>query len=148
MRTAPAISKTVASKHACVKVNTFDPTLVPNELATSLAPIPNANINATTNPHITNQNNSSAYGSIPQLFIQIKTPHRNTFYIQKEIFQHLSNYFNDNNFTLTTTFPNLANTFQSNNPLFNNQTNKKNTACTTKLYLIIAIRLNLLKYHK
>ena len=46
-RTAPAISATVAMLHACLTVSTFDPTEVPKELATSLAPRPKANIKAT-----------------------------------------------------------------------------------------------------
>lgn len=37
INTDPAISQKVASQHACLMVNTPDPTLVPNELATSFA---------------------------------------------------------------------------------------------------------------
>lgn len=55
IKTAPAISKTVAKTQACLMVKTPDPTLVPNELATSLAPIPKAKINAIINPRITIQ---------------------------------------------------------------------------------------------
>lgn len=149
IRTAPAISKTVASKHAWVRVNTLDPTLVPNELATSLAPIPKANMNATTNPHITNQNNSSAYGSIPQPFLYIKTPHRNTFLYFKINFlaptQFQRQYFTlgNNNF-----FKTSLTLFKAIILSLTIKRMEQNTACITKLYLIIAIRLNLLKYHK
>jgi len=52
----PSISNIVARIQACFKVKTLDPTLVPKELATSLAPIPNAKTNAITKPHITSQN--------------------------------------------------------------------------------------------
>lgn len=45
-RMAPRISKIVASIHACRNVRTLDPTEVPNEFATSFAPIPNAKKNA------------------------------------------------------------------------------------------------------
>jgi len=47
IRTAPAISTTDAMLQACLIVSTFDPTEVPKELATSLAPRPKANTNAT-----------------------------------------------------------------------------------------------------
>lgn len=47
IRTAPAISTTDAMPQACLTVSTFDPTEVPKELATSLAPRPKANTNAT-----------------------------------------------------------------------------------------------------
>jgi len=47
IRTDPAISATVAIIQACLTVRTFDPTEVPKELATSLAPRPKANISAT-----------------------------------------------------------------------------------------------------
>jgi len=47
IRIAPAISATVAMLHACLTVSTFDPTDVPKELDTSLAPRPKAKINAT-----------------------------------------------------------------------------------------------------
>jgi len=47
IRTAPAISATVAMIQACLTLSTFDPTDVPNELDTSLAPRPKANIKAT-----------------------------------------------------------------------------------------------------
>lgn len=53
MRIAPAISKTVAKQHAWTMVRTLDPTLVPNELATSLAPIPKARIKAIIKPTTT-----------------------------------------------------------------------------------------------
>lgn len=46
-RTAPAISKMVAKMQACLNVRTLEPTDVPNELATSLAPKPNAKRNET-----------------------------------------------------------------------------------------------------
>lgn len=38
---------------ACLKVTTPEPTAVPNELATSLAPTENAKINAMINPKMT-----------------------------------------------------------------------------------------------
>ena len=47
IRTAPAISTTDAMLQACLTLSTFDPTEVPKELATSLAPRPKANIKAT-----------------------------------------------------------------------------------------------------
>jgi hypothetical protein len=53
MRIAPAISKTVAKQHAWNMVSTLDPTLVPNEFATSLAPMPKAKIKAITKPTTT-----------------------------------------------------------------------------------------------
>lgn len=46
------ISATVAIAHACRSVSTFAPTLVPKTFATSLAPTPNARINAKMNPII------------------------------------------------------------------------------------------------
>ncbi|KAI8429817.1 hypothetical protein MSG28_000331 [Choristoneura fumiferana] len=61
---APAISKMVARTHACVRVSTLEPTLVPKELATSFAPIPNANTKATTKPASTIQSISGVNGSI------------------------------------------------------------------------------------
>lgn len=63
IRTAPAISKNVANQHACTMVSTLDPTLVPNELATSLAPIPNAKTNAMIKPKIISHNKLGEYGS-------------------------------------------------------------------------------------
>ena len=56
MRMDPSISKMVARIHACLRVSTLEPTLVPNELATSLAPIPNARTKAIMKPAITSQN--------------------------------------------------------------------------------------------
>ena len=50
--TAPAISANVAMIHACFNVKTLAPTLVPNTLATSLAPTPKARVNASTKPAI------------------------------------------------------------------------------------------------
>lgn len=44
-------------------VNTPDPTDVPNELATSFAPMPNASMNAITKPMIMIHIESAAYGS-------------------------------------------------------------------------------------
>ena len=61
--TDPAISNTVARQHACLIVSTFDPTLVPNELATSLAPIPNAKTKAITNPKMIIHKMLGEYGS-------------------------------------------------------------------------------------
>lgn len=48
----PAISNIVAKIQACTMVRTLDPTLVPNEFATSLAPIPNAKAKAIMNATI------------------------------------------------------------------------------------------------
>lgn len=66
MRTAPDISQTVASQHAARIDNTPEPTLVPNELATSFAPMPNANTNAITKPIIKIHKTSGEYGSIAE----------------------------------------------------------------------------------
>ena len=44
--TAPKVSNTDAKMHACRRVSALAPTDVPNELATSLAPIPKARTNA------------------------------------------------------------------------------------------------------
>lgn len=63
IKTAPAISNTVAKKQACLTVSTFDPTEVPKELATSLAPMPKANTNATVKPTMTSQRSSGEKGS-------------------------------------------------------------------------------------
>lgn len=63
INTAPAISNTVAKMQACLTVRTFDPTEVPNELATSLAPIPNAKTNAVTKPRTTSHSTSGEKGS-------------------------------------------------------------------------------------
>ena len=48
---------------ACLTVSTFDPTEVPNELATSLAPIPNAKTNAVRKPRTTSHSTSGEQGS-------------------------------------------------------------------------------------
>ena len=63
INTAPAISNTVAKMQACLTVSTFDPTEVPNELATSLAPIPNAKTNAVRKPRTTSHSTSGEEGS-------------------------------------------------------------------------------------
>lgn len=63
IRIAPEISQKVAKKQADRMVSTPDPTLVPNELATSFAPIPNAKMNAITKPMIIIHNDSLAYCS-------------------------------------------------------------------------------------
>lgn len=63
IKMAPVISQNVAKKHADRIVNTPDPTLVPNELATSFAPIPKANTNAIMKPTIIIHNKSFEYGS-------------------------------------------------------------------------------------
>lgn len=60
---APDISQTVAMMQADRIVSTPEPTLVPNELATSFAPMPNAKTNAITKPTIIIHNNSVEYGS-------------------------------------------------------------------------------------
>lgn len=62
--TAPATSNILAIIHACFKVSTFEPTDVPNELATSLAPIPNAKTKAKINPTTTTHMYSESWGSI------------------------------------------------------------------------------------
>ncbi|GBL98901.1 hypothetical protein AVEN_165724-1 [Araneus ventricosus] len=60
---APSISNIVARMHACFKVNTPEPTDVPNELATSFAPTPKAKKNAiiklNTTIHMTSFENAS-----------------------------------------------------------------------------------------
>ena len=63
IRTAPRISTTDAMLQACLIDSTFDPTEVPKELATSLAPRPKANINATMQPTTTIHTTSGEYGS-------------------------------------------------------------------------------------
>jgi hypothetical protein len=74
MSMEPSISNIVANMHACLRVKTLEPTLVPNELATSFAPIPKANINAIMNPQITSQNCESQQSIVFfRLIIQIKT---------------------------------------------------------------------------
>lgn len=62
--TAPEISHTVANMQACLMVSTPEPTLVPNELATSLAPMPKAKTNAIRKPTTTIHNNSGENGSM------------------------------------------------------------------------------------
>lgn len=83
IRIAPATSQKVANQQACRIVKTPDPTLVPNEFATSLkvwkifieklplwllrayfAPIPNAKMKAIMKPIITSQSTPSEYGSM------------------------------------------------------------------------------------
>ncbi len=59
----PSISNIVARIHACRNVNTLLPTLVPNELATSFAQIPNAMIKATIKPRIKIHKTLIEYGS-------------------------------------------------------------------------------------
>lgn len=63
IKTAPDISQNVANQQAACMDNTPEPTLVPNELATSLAPIPNANIKAITKPTTTIHKTVIEYGS-------------------------------------------------------------------------------------
>lgn len=53
IRIAPASSKMVAITQACGRVNTLAPTDVPNEFATSFAPIPKAKMKATMKPTTT-----------------------------------------------------------------------------------------------
>jgi len=62
-RIAPETSQTVANQHACLIVNTPEPTLVPNELATSLAPMPNAKMKAMTKPKTTSHRRDALNGS-------------------------------------------------------------------------------------
>lgn len=59
----PRISKIVARIQACLNVKTLLPTLVPNEFATSFAPMPNAKMKATKKPAIISQKSSKEYGS-------------------------------------------------------------------------------------
>lgn len=66
--TAPAISKIVATIQAVFIVITFAPTEVPNELATSFAPIPNDKINATIKLAITKYKSS---GSIVSYYLHV-----------------------------------------------------------------------------
>ena len=63
INTAPANSKMLAIIQACNKVNTLAPTDVPNEFATSFAPIPNANIKANINPRISSHKTFSCSGT-------------------------------------------------------------------------------------
>lgn len=58
IRIAPVISQMVAKMQADRMVRTPEPTLVPNELATSFAPIPNDSTNAITKPIIMIHNES------------------------------------------------------------------------------------------
>lgn len=51
--TEPVVSKMEARIQACLKVTTPEPTAVPNELATSLAPTENAKIKAMIKPKMT-----------------------------------------------------------------------------------------------
>lgn len=60
---APDISQMVAIKQADRIERTPEPTLVPNEFATSFAPMPNAKINAITKPTITIHRTSDEHGS-------------------------------------------------------------------------------------
>jgi hypothetical protein len=52
-KTAPEVSHIAATIQASLRVRTLDPTDVPNELATSFAPRPNANMKAMIKPIIT-----------------------------------------------------------------------------------------------
>jgi len=63
IRTAPATSNILAIIHACFNVSTFDPTDVPNEFATSLAPMPKAKTNAKIKPTTTTHTYSESWGS-------------------------------------------------------------------------------------
>lgn len=64
INTDPAISKIVAKMQAWTIVRTFDPTLVPNEFATSLAPMPNAKMKAMIKDTTIIHNIAEEYGSI------------------------------------------------------------------------------------
>lgn len=64
MRIAPSTSNTVASKQAFRSVRTPDPTDVPKELATSLAPTPKAKTKAMMKPAMTKGSNSESNGSM------------------------------------------------------------------------------------
>lgn len=59
--TAPQISKIVEQMQACLSVKTLDPTEVPKALAQSLAPTPNDNKKAITNPTIMIHKTSSKF---------------------------------------------------------------------------------------
>lgn len=61
---APKTSNTVARRQALLSVRTPEPTEVPKELATSLAPTPKARTNEMMKPAITKGSNSSLKGSI------------------------------------------------------------------------------------
>lgn len=63
MSIEPATSKKVAKQQAWKMVSTLEPTLVPKELATSLAPIPNARTKAITNPNTMSHSKAGEYGS-------------------------------------------------------------------------------------
>jgi len=90
INTVPDISNIVARMQACLMVNTFDPTEVPNVLATSLAPTPNASKKDTTKPKMTTHKTSgeptstSAMGSILN---QVLQP------IQTEIKKHIDTLY-------------------------------------------------------
>lgn len=51
-RTEPTVSKMLAKMQACFRVTTPEPTAVPNEFATSLAPTEKASTKAMTKPRI------------------------------------------------------------------------------------------------
>lgn len=55
---APTVSNTVAKTHAWRRVTTPEPTAVPNELATSLAPTENARMKAMMKPSTSSQRKS------------------------------------------------------------------------------------------
>ncbi|TMW45351.1 hypothetical protein DOY81_009568 [Sarcophaga bullata] len=62
----------VARRQAWRMVKTPEPTLVPNELATSFAPMPKANKKAMRKPNTTIHNNSDENGSIFQSVLNTK----------------------------------------------------------------------------
>lgn len=62
--TDPNISNMVARTHACLSVRAFEPTDVPKEFATSLAPTPKAKKNPTMKPNMRIHKTSEEKGSI------------------------------------------------------------------------------------
>lgn len=73
IKTAPEISQTVAKTQAWRIVKTPEPTLVPNELATSLAPMPKAKTKAIIKPNTTIHKSSDEKGSIFNSFFKTNT---------------------------------------------------------------------------
>lgn len=76
----PEISKTVARQQAWNIVKTFDPTLVPKELATSFAPIPKAKIRNVCNNFYTFTLYLLSFNKFIPTFIM-----KNLFYFYKSL---------------------------------------------------------------
>lgn len=72
IKMAPDISQKVANQQAVRIESTPDPTLVPNEFATSFAPIPNAKMNAIIKPKITIHKISGEYSSNILIHVVLK----------------------------------------------------------------------------